>query len=65
MNNRTPEMQETVEALSPHPEAWKKPNICAVCGGPATVFADLLSQKEYKISRMCQQCQDGIFGVGH
>jgi len=65
MTNRTPEMQATVEALAPHPEAWKKPNTCAICGGSATVFDDLLSQQEYKISRMCQQCQDGIFGGNH
>lgn len=32
------------------------------CGGPATEFRDELSRQEYGISRLCQKCQDGIFG---
>lgn len=31
------------------------------CGGPATEFRDMLSEKEYTISGLCQVCQDKIF----
>lgn len=33
------------------------------CGQPATEFRDALSQREYRISGLCQKCQDEIFGV--
>lgn len=33
------------------------------CGQPAAVFRDLLSAREYRISGLCQDCQDKIFGV--
>ena len=39
---------------------------CATCGEPTgnpTDFRDELSMREYKISRMCQDCQDKIFGM--
>lgn len=42
-------------------------NMCvprpAGCGGPATEFRDQKSEKEYRISGLCQKCQDAIFGV--
>lgn len=31
------------------------------CGEPITSFTDTLSEKEYKISGLCQNCQDRIF----
>ena len=31
------------------------------CGGPATDFRDRLSRQEYRISGLCQQCQDTVF----
>jgi len=36
-------------------------NKCVQCGGPAVDFKDDVSKREYKISRMCQQCQDKFF----
>lgn len=33
------------------------------CGQPATTFRDKLSEKEFTISGLCQQCQDNIFGA--
>ena len=36
---------------------------CVICGGDANVFRDLLSRKEYRISGLCQKCQDATFGV--
>lgn len=32
------------------------------CGGPATEFKDEISRREYRISGLCQKCQDKIFG---
>jgi hypothetical protein len=37
-------------------------NICNLCGQPAEKFDDRLSEKEYTISGMCQDCQYHIFG---
>lgn len=34
---------------------------CVGCGKAATVFRDMLSEKEYGISGLCQRCQDEIF----
>lgn len=31
------------------------------CGKEITGFKDILSQKEYRISGLCQKCQDEIF----
>ena len=31
------------------------------CGQPIEGFTDALSEKEYRISGMCQKCQDGFF----
>lgn len=38
-------------------------NVCVTCGGPVEGFRDELSQREYGISGMCQNCQDSVFGV--
>jgi len=44
-------------------EATIREDRCMVCGGPAANFRDALSEKEYTISGMCQNCQDEMFGV--
>lgn len=36
--------------------------VCVVCGKPATKFTDALSQREYKISGYCHECQNVTFG---
>ena len=33
------------------------------CAGPAVEFRDELSKREFRISGLCQKCQDKIFGV--
>lgn len=35
---------------------------CVCCGNEATSFRDALSAREFKISGMCQECQDKTFG---
>lgn len=39
-------------------------NICPCCGEEieSVEFRDRLSIEEYKISGMCQKCQDKVFG---
>ena len=38
--------------------------ICPICNHPVEDnFKDELSKREYKISGMCQTCQDKIFGA--
>lgn len=32
------------------------------CGQPVGEFRDALSEKEYRVSGLCQKCQDEIFG---
>ena len=34
---------------------------CPMCGNIITEFKDELSLKEYKISGLCQTCQDEVF----
>ena len=39
-------------------------NTCISCKGKAESFRDSVSLCEYKISALCQSCQDKVFG-GH
>jgi ribosomal protein S27AE len=41
-----------------------KNKTCATCGEDVELgdFKDELSLKEFHISAMCQECQDGVFG---
>lgn len=44
---------------------YRKDNkICPFCGCDTSnmKFKDALSEKEYKISGLCQKCQDKMFG---
>jgi hypothetical protein len=34
---------------------------CPTCGGSIGKFKDELSEREYRISGMCQKCQDEVF----
>lgn len=36
-------------------------NLCVFCDNPNLNFIDDLSRREYKISGMCQSCQDNFF----
>lgn len=42
----------------------KEKNICVMCKAPCgpADFKDDLSRAEYKISGICQKCQDELFG---
>lgn len=34
---------------------------CRTCNEPITDFRDELSEREFRISGMCQKCQDEVF----
>jgi len=42
-------------------EKAEKEKVCIWCGEKITGFKDELSRKEYKISGLCQKCQDETF----
>ncbi len=39
----------------------RKKGLCATCGGDTIEFRDEISRKEFRITGMCQTCQDSIF----
>ena len=39
----------------------KAGNQCVCCGKSATEFRDEISKREYRISSLCQHCQDEVF----
>jgi len=57
-------LQNFIKKMANFPKAFEGENICAVCGDPISPekFRDELSLKEWKISKMCQVCQDKVFG---
>jgi len=67
MSNKTPEIEKFLDELSllmfgrSHSLA-KVGNSCVTCEKPAIKFKDELSKREYSISKMCQECQDSVFG---
>ena len=50
-----------VDALFPERRKAITADKCVSCGGDATQFKDELSAKEYRISGLCQRCQDEVF----
>ena len=67
MNNR---MKQTLKTTFGFGRSWNKQeqitkNLCCPpplgCGRTITAFRDKLSEKEYTISGLCQDCQDEVF----
>ncbi len=60
---KSPEIDLLLQQLS---GTWRpdciRQSICAHCKGPANCFTDDLSEKEYRISGLCQECQNKVFG---
>jgi len=65
---RSGEMQEVVDNLSMSLFGRKQTgDACTACGSEWIFpdnFIDDLSRKEFKISGLCQKCQDSVFGGG-
>lgn len=62
--DKTPAIQGLMRAMANNPEAFSKAQgpTCACCGGSADEFRDAAAEEEYRISKMCQRCQDQVFG---
>lgn len=63
---KSKEMRELRETMSQllfdrSHDAHQLASLCTTCGKTADKFTDVLSQKEYNLSGMCQACQDGFF----
>ena len=57
---KTPEMESALRGMFP---SRKNMDVgkCVTCGKQVTTFRNEISKKEYRISGMCQECQDGVF----
>lgn len=70
MSDKSPEMMRMLNQLSEatfgrsRTEALMR-DVCVSCGGKATVFLNKLCEDEYRISALCQLCQDESFGYDH
>jgi len=65
MDNKTPEMKDAIESVFPGTMKALEECKCPICKKSIDVnrdFRDTLSQREYLISGMCQNCQDSIWG---
>lgn len=66
MDNKTPEMKDAIESIFPGTKQAIDECKCPMCKSKINVnrdFRDTLSQREYLISGLCQNCQDSIWGV--
>ena len=60
---KSPSIEAELDKLAPHGRVLSiVSNRCATCGEDAVEFRDDLSCREYRISGMCQVCQESIFG---
>jgi hypothetical protein len=64
---KSPEMEKALSGIAETLFGRKRVvGECVVCGKSVDVnkdFRDRLSQQEYKISFMCQDCQDSVYGA--
>lgn len=63
--DKAPEIKNLMAYLTNRtPEELALGLFCATCGEPIDMneFRDELSRREFGISRMCQECQDSVFG---
>jgi hypothetical protein len=62
--SKTPRMRATLEKLSPILFGRQmKRGECVGCGSTDLKFRDEISEREYKISCLCQECQDEVFNL--
>lgn len=50
-----------LEMLMPGTQACVDSGKCPTCKHPIMGFRDALSYKEFTMSGLCQECQDGVF----
>lgn len=61
MSDKTPEVRKAIEDAFPGTAEKIAKKRCPLCGDPIGKFRDRLSEREYEISGMCQNCQDTMF----
>lgn len=65
--NKSPEMEAFLNKLTKATFGRERTgDVCVTCGSTKVKpedFRDDLSRKEFRISKMCQVCQDSVFGV--
>lgn len=62
---KAPIIEKFLDSITPNPKGRRgsiAANECTWCKGKAKEFRDDLSRREYKISGLCQECQDKTFG---
>jgi len=59
---RDPKLQKFIDKLSEDMFGITEENHCISCKKKIIGFKNTLSAKEFKISGLCQQCQDSVFG---
>ena len=63
--NKSKKVEQYLEALAGRSTSITNDKCVAPpfgCGQPVGQFKDELSKREYRISGLCQKCQDKIFG---
>lgn len=58
-------MGRPADEMYPAAKIMKDASLCPSCGKrvyPDEEFRDSLSEREYRISGLCQDCQDMVFG---
>ena len=53
--------KEIINNIFPEVAGRIENKVCPMCGKPISKFKNELSEREYKISGMCQICQDDFF----
>jgi len=65
--SKSPEMEKFLESFSQKVFGRSRQgDACVTCGSTnisCGSFRDAMSIKEFKISHMCQKCQDSVFGA--
>jgi len=56
-------MTKPVDLLFTVESKLREQKLCPFCKKDIGEFRNDLSRKEYKISGLCQKCQDSVFGV--
>ena len=56
-------MTKPVDLLFTVKSKLREQKLCTFCKKDIGEFRNDLSRKEYKISGLCQKCQDSVFGV--
>jgi RNA polymerase-binding transcription factor DksA len=54
-------LDEIMKTIFPKEMERREKGKCPTCGEEIGPFRDLRSRREFKISGMCQNCQDGFF----